>query len=105
MAAGREVTLQGISGNVIELLLRIDPEAVTEVGVKVLCSPDDREQRSIPEIQPGRRPGEEEPPSHTTHTPSSLATMILFIAQTTAGDSRHGLLAGDPRHMCRHAAN
>ena len=48
MAADREVTLPGISGNVIELLLRIEPEDnATTVGVKVLCSPDGREQTAI----------------------------------------------------------
>ena len=41
------MTLEGISGNVIELFLRIDPGAATEVGVKVLCSPDGNEQTVI----------------------------------------------------------
>ena len=45
--AGEEVTLEGMSGNVIELFLRIDPGAATEVGVKVLCSPDGSEQTVI----------------------------------------------------------
>ncbi|MDE0023811.1 MAG: GH32 C-terminal domain-containing protein, partial [Spirochaetaceae bacterium] len=44
---GSEVTLRGISGNVIELLLRIDPGDATEVGVKVLCAPDGSEQTTI----------------------------------------------------------
>ena len=44
---GEEVTLAGISGNAIELFLRIDPGAATEVGVKVLCSPDGSEQTVI----------------------------------------------------------
>ena len=45
--AGEEVTLEGISGNTIELFLRIDPGAATEAGMKVLCSPDSSEQTMI----------------------------------------------------------
>ena len=52
--AGEEVTLEGISGNVVELFLRIDPGAATEVGVKVLCSPDGSEQTVI-SCLPGER--------------------------------------------------
>ena len=47
MPAGEEVTLEGISGNTIELFLRIDPGAAPEVGVKVLCSPDGSEHTVI----------------------------------------------------------
>ena len=47
MPAGEEVTLEGVSGNAIELLLRIDPGVATEVGVKVLCSLDGNEQTVI----------------------------------------------------------
>ena len=52
--AGREATLRGISGNGLELFLRIDPGAATEVGVKVLCSPDGSEQTTISYL-PGER--------------------------------------------------
>ena len=45
--AGREVTLAGISGNVIELHLRIHPGDATAVGVKLLCAPDGSEQTAI----------------------------------------------------------
>ena len=45
--AGREVTLAGISGNVIELHLRIDSVDATAVGVKIRCTPDGSEQTAI----------------------------------------------------------
>jgi sucrose-6-phosphate hydrolase SacC (GH32 family) len=52
--AGKEVTLEGISGNIIELLLRIDPGDADAMGVKVLCAPDGNEQTAISYL-PGER--------------------------------------------------
>ena len=52
--AGEEVTLEGISGNIIELLLRIDPGDADAMGVKVLCAPDGNEQTAISYL-PGER--------------------------------------------------
>ena len=51
---GREVTLPGISGNVVELFLRIDPGDADAVGVKVLCAPDGSVQTAISYL-PGER--------------------------------------------------
>ena len=54
IAAGRDATLNGISGNCMELSMRIEPRAATEVGLKVLCSPDNSEQTVISYL-PGER--------------------------------------------------
>ena len=48
------MTLEGISGNIIELLLRIDPGDADAMGVKVLCAPDSNEQTAISYL-PGER--------------------------------------------------
>ncbi len=45
--ADKDVTVEGVSGNVMELSVQIDPGEATEVGVKVLCSPDNTEQTVI----------------------------------------------------------
>ena len=49
-----DATLNGISGNCMELSMRIEPRAATEVGLKVLCSPDNSEQTVISYL-PGER--------------------------------------------------
>ncbi|MDP6574870.1 MAG: glycoside hydrolase family 32 protein [Candidatus Peribacteraceae bacterium] len=43
----KEVNLDNMSGNVMELFVEIDPKDANEVGVKVLCSPDNLEETVI----------------------------------------------------------
>jgi sucrose-6-phosphate hydrolase SacC (GH32 family) len=45
--ADTELTLKGISGNSIELKLEIDPGNAEQVGVKVCCSPDGKEETLV----------------------------------------------------------
>ena len=45
--ADDEVSLEDIHGNCLELAVEIDPGDATEVGVQVLCSPDQVEQTGI----------------------------------------------------------
>ena len=42
-----EVTLDGMAGDVMELLVEIDPGNAQEIGVKVRCSPDNAEETYI----------------------------------------------------------
>jgi sucrose-6-phosphate hydrolase SacC (GH32 family) len=45
--ADSDLNLEDIQGNCLELTVEIDPSDATEVGVQVLCSPDDAEQTGI----------------------------------------------------------
>ena len=45
--ADDEMDLGGVQGNCLELDVEIDPNDATEVGVQVLCSPDQAEQTGI----------------------------------------------------------
>jgi sucrose-6-phosphate hydrolase SacC (GH32 family) len=47
LQADTELTLEGIRGNSLELLLEIDPQGAEQVGVKVCCSPDGEEQTAV----------------------------------------------------------
>jgi arylsulfatase A len=43
----REVTLEGISGECLELYVEFDPQNATEIGIKVRCSPENAEETLI----------------------------------------------------------
>lgn len=47
VAAGETVTVEGISGNSLELEVAIDPGKAKRFGVNVLCSADGREQTAV----------------------------------------------------------
>ncbi|MBN1443218.1 MAG: GH32 C-terminal domain-containing protein, partial [Planctomycetes bacterium] len=47
LAADSEAPLEGIRGPALEISLEIDPASAREVGVKVRCSPDGREETSV----------------------------------------------------------
>ena len=43
----KEITLEGMAGDVMELLVEIDPGDAKEVGIKVRCSPDNSEETLV----------------------------------------------------------
>jgi beta-fructofuranosidase len=47
VSSGSDLNLSGIEGDVMELLIEIDPRQAEEVGVKVRCSPDNEEETLI----------------------------------------------------------
>lgn len=53
--AGGEVELEGVRGDSLEVALEIDPGGAREVGVKVRCSPDGKEETAIWHAPAGRR--------------------------------------------------
>lgn len=45
--ADKDVTLQEVSGECLELYVEIDPQNASEIGIKVRCSPDNTEETLI----------------------------------------------------------